>query len=391
MEQSENKTSGKKLPSQVKLLGAVSLFTDIASEMLYPITPIFLTAVIGSSMAVVGLMEGLAEITAGFLKGYFGFLSDKIKKRSLFVTLGYSVSALSKPLPGLFPALGVVLGSRITDRIGKGIRTAPRDALLGSYSDNNSGAIFGFHRGMDTLGAAIGPLISLLLLELYHENYRLIFILAFIPSLVAVGFTLFVKDKKIHKTPGPKLNLREFWSGAPRKYKMLLTLLTLFSLVNSSDVFLILRSVNEAGSPVTGIAAYIFYNIVYAAFSFPAGKLADRFGKHRIMGTGLLIFSFAYAGFALASGIIIIFLLFGIYGIYAAGTEGISKAWISDIVPDEKRGSAIGLLTMLVSFAAFAGSLMTGLLWDLAGPSLPFFISSFTALIIGAVLLFMKE
>lgn len=384
--------SDKKIPLQVKILGAVSLFTDIASEMLYPVTPIFLTAVMGSSMAVVGLMEGLAEITAGFLKGYFGFLSDKLKKRSVFVTLGYSISAISKPLPGIFPNIGVVLGSRISDRVGKGIRTAPRDALLGSYSKNNSGAIFGFHRGMDTLGAALGPLISLLLLQLYNENYRLIFILAFIPSVIAVAFTFLVRDREIDKPSALKrIKIREFWSGAPEKYKMLLILFTVFSLANSSDVFLILKSVGAAKSSIIGIAAYIFYNIVYAFFSFPAGKLSDRIGKKKIMSAGLLIFSAVYAGFALASGITAIFLLFGIYGIYAAFTEGISKAWISDLIPDEQRGSAIGLFTMLVSFASLSGSLLTGVLWDMWGSAVPFAISSFTALIIAVIFIFMKE
>ena len=169
-----------KIPKQVLILGLVSLFTDIASEMLYPVTPIFLTAVLGSSMAVVGLIEGIAEVTAGFLKGYFGIISDKLGKRSIFVVLGYGISALSKPLPGIFPAISTVIASRTTDRVGKGIRTAPRDALLGSYSKENSGAIFGFHRGMDTLGAAFGPLLALLILYFSPDDYKLVFLIAFI-------------------------------------------------------------------------------------------------------------------------------------------------------------------------------------------------------------------
>jgi len=158
----------KNIPRQVVILGFVSLFTDMASEMLYPITPIFLTAVLGSSMAVVGIIEGIAEVTAALLKGYFGNLSDKVGRRSIFIVLGYGLSALAKPLPGIFPSISAVVVSRTADRTGKGIRTAPRDALLGSYSDNNnSGGIFGFHRGMDTLGAVIGPLAAILLLYLF--------------------------------------------------------------------------------------------------------------------------------------------------------------------------------------------------------------------------------
>jgi len=385
------KLSGKRIPGQVKILGYVSLFTDIASEMLYPVTPIFLTAVLGSSMAVVGLMAGLAEVTAGFLKGYFGFLSDKLKKRSIFVTTGYALSAVSKPLPGLLPQIGIVLGSRITDRIGKGIRTAPRDALLGSYSENNSGAIFGFHRGMDTLGAALGPLISILLLQAYNNNYRLIFLIAFIPSVFAVGFTFLVKDKAIVKPAKEKLKVKEFWRDAPKRYKSVLILLVLFAFVNSSDVFLILRSVNVAGSAAAGIAAYILYNIVYAASSYPAGRLSDKYGKKNILAAGLFVFSIVYAGFAFASGTILLFILFGTYGIYAAATEGISKAWISDLIPDHQRGSAIGLLTMLVSFASLTGSFITGLLWDYSGPWLPFLISSIVSLFIAVTFLLIRQ
>jgi Major Facilitator Superfamily len=232
----------KELPKLVILLSLVSLFTDMASEMLYPVTPIFLTAVLGSSMAVVGLIEGIAELTAGVLKGCAGNLSDKLKRRSIFVIIGYSISALSKPLPGIFSSIGVVAASRTTDRIGKGIRTAPRDALLASYSGKNTGAVFGFHRGMDTLGAAIGPMLALLFLNLYHENYQLIFLIAFIPSIIAVSFTLSVKDNVIVKEKKNSKNLLLFFKESSKTFKQIILLLTLFALVNSSDVFLILKS-----------------------------------------------------------------------------------------------------------------------------------------------------
>ena len=213
----------KSIPKQVVILGLVSLFTDIASEMLYPVTPIFLTAVLGSSMAVVGIIEGIAEITGGLLKGYAGNLSDKIGKRSIFVVIGYSLSALAKPLPGIFPNISNVVISRTTDRVGKGIRTAPRDALLGSYSEGNSGAIFGFHRGMDTLGAAIGPLAAILLLYLYPENFQLIFLAAFIPSIVAVTFTFLVKDRSLTRKNKSHLNYAKFWKSAPERAYCLLS------------------------------------------------------------------------------------------------------------------------------------------------------------------------
>ena len=376
----------KKIPRQVIILGLISLFTDIASEMLYPVTPIFLTAVLGSSMAVVGLIEGIAEVTAGFLKGYFGIISDRLGKRSIFVRLGYGISALSKPLPGIFPAISTVVVSRTTDRIGKGIRTAPRDALLGSHSKENSGAIFGFHRGMDTLGAALGPLFALLILYFSPDDYKLVFLIAFIPSIIAVAFTFLVKDQKTASKKSGRKNLKEFWQSAPKQYKSVLLLLTIFSLVNSSDVFLILKSNDISKSGTIAILCYVFYNLVYAGFSFPLGKLSDKFGKSKIYASGLIIFSAVYLGFALSSSLLIIWILFAFYGIYSASTEGISKAWISDFVSNEQKGTAIGLLAMLNSFAIMLGSLLTGILWDRFGSSVPFLISSIVSLVVALII-----
>ena len=375
----------KRIPRQVWVLGLVSLFTDIASEMLYPVTPVFLTSVLGASMAVVGIIEGVAEVTAGFLKGYFGALSDRVRKRSIFVTIGYSLSAIVKPLPGLFPGVGAVIGSRVLDRVGKGIRTAPRDALLAANSDGDSGAVFGFHRGMDTLGAALGPVIALIILYFYPENYTLVFLMAFVPSVPAVIATLYVKDKfieKNNKNPGNYLTLLK---SVPASYKKILLIVVLFSLINSSDVFLILKTDQAAGSGMIAIAGYIFYNLVYASASYPVGLLADKLGKRRIFAFGLLVFAVVYLGFAFTTDTIPLFGLFALYGIYASATEGVVKAWISEVVPDNLRGSAIGLLTMLQSFAVMAGSTLTGLLWDHYGATVPFIISGSVALVLAFV------
>ena len=372
-----------RIPRQVVFLGLISLFTDVASEMLYPVTPIFLASVLGASMASVGLIEGLAEVTAGFLKGYFGFLSDKLGKRSIFVVSGYSISALSKPLPGIFPQIFIVLISRVTDRIGKGIRTAPRDALLAGYSNsNNTGAIFGFHRGMDTLGAVLGPLAALLLLRIYNYDYNIIFIIAFIPSAIAVAFTFFVKDKKVEVERDKKLQYLSFWKQSPKVYKSLVILITIFSLVNSSDVFLILKSRNISGSDTTAILGYVFYNAIYAAVSYPVGLISDKIGKKKIYIIGLLIFSMVYFGFAASNSFFLTWILFALYGIYAASTEGILKAWVSDLVSYEKTASAVGLITMLSSIAMFIGSILTGALWDAFGSSVPFYLSSGVSLVI---------
>ena len=366
----------KHLHKQVILLSLVSLITDMASEMLYPITPIFLSSVLGASMAVVGMIEGLAEVTAGMLKGYFGFLSDKLGKRSIFVVFGYGLSAAAKPLPGILPNTLTVLFSRVTDRIGKGIRTAPRDALLANYADNNTGAVFGFHRAMDTVGAVAGPLLALLMLNFFKLNYQTIFVIAFVPSLIAVIFTFYVKDQKSVLISHTKTNLNDFWKSSPSQYKILFFLIILFSLVNSSDVFLILKSKNISGSDTMAIAGYIFYNIIYAATSYPIGKLSDKLGKKSVFVIGLLIFSVVYFGFASFNSYAFIWILFALYGIYASSTEGVLKAWISDIIPDQNRGTAIGLITMSSSIAMMIGSILAGFLWDEFGPQVPFYFSS---------------
>jgi MFS family permease len=375
-----------KLPKQVIILSLVSLFTDMASEMLYPITPIFLSSVLGASMAIVGLIEGLAEMTAGLLKGYFGVLSDKLGKRSIFVVLGYSLSAISKPFPGIIPSTLTVLFARVIDRIGKGVRTAPRDALLASYAENNTGAVFGFHRAMDTLGAVIGPLLALLMLNFLKFDYQTIFIIAFVPSLIAVTLTLYVKDKKAEMRYRPKTDILGFWKSSPMQYKILVYLMTIFSLVNSSDVFLILKSKNISSSDTLAIAGYIFYNIIYAVSSYPIGLLADKIGKKKVFIIGLLIFSVVYFGFAFLNSSALIWILFALYGIYASSTEGVLKAWVSDLVPDQNRGSAIGLITMSSSFAMMIGSIAAGFLWDKFGSQVPFYISSMVSLLVAGSL-----
>jgi len=381
----------KNIPRQVVILGLVSLFTDIASEMLYPVTPLFLTTVLGASMAVVGIIEGIAEFTAGFLKGYFGRLSDKLGKRSIFITIGYCLSAIAKPMPGLFPFIPTVLFSRVSDRVGKGVRTAPRDALLASYADGNTGAIFGFHRGMDTLGAALGPVAALVLLHFYPNDYILIFLVAFLPSVVAVGFTTLVKDKVAVVTQKKREQFSAVWRSSPPQYKTVIYLITLFSLVNSSDVFLILKSQNITHSSTEAILGYIFYNLIYAGASYPMGRLSDKFSKRKIYILGLIVFSAVYLGFAVAPSLGYLWGLFILYGIYAASTEGVAKAWVSDLIPDHNRATAIGLLTMLSSLAMMLGSLFTGILWDKFGSSIPFIITSIVSLIVAFILLFVKD
>jgi MFS family permease len=381
----------KSIPRQVIILGIISFFTDFASEMLYPIVPIFLTVALGASMATVGVIEGIAEVTAGLLKGYFGALSDKSGKRSIFVVIGYSLSALFKPLPGLLPYISTVLISRTSDRIGKGIRTAPRDALLASYANGNTGAIFGFHRSLDTFGAVVGPLVALLLLLILPGDYKIIFLAAIIPSVFAIYFTFKVKDPPKSNSKTNLYSYKIFWQNASKEYKVILLLLTIFSLVNSSDVFLILKSRDIAQSDTIAILGYVFYNFVYALLSYPLGIIADRFSKRTVIVFGLFIFSIVYAGFAMIESFLVIWILFALYGTYSAATEGVVKAWVSDIIHDDHRATAIGLLTSLMGLSVMAGSIIAGFLWDQFGSTVPFLVSSILSFIIALIFVIQKK
>jgi MFS family permease len=374
-----------RLPRAVILLGAVSLLMDMASEMLYPIGPIYLTTVIGASIAWVGVIEGVAEAIAGLSKGYFGALSDSRGVRRPFVTFGYALSALSKPLPALFPSIGGVLGSRMADRIGKGIRTAPRDALLAGYvGPEQRGAAFGLHRAMDTLGAAIGPCIALLYLWLRPGDYQTLFLLAFVPSMLAAGTTLLVRESSFVPS-ATRPSLRDsfrFWKEAPQGYRSVVILLGVFALGNSSDIFLILRAREIGFSDTETIGGYILYNLVFAAAAWPAGRASDRLGRPKVIALGLLLFAVVYLIFAIAPSRELIWGAFALYGIYAALTEGVAKAWIGDLVPNERRGVAIGLQTALASLAAMVASTWTGALWSSAGAPVPLMAAALIAVVV---------
>ncbi len=342
-------------------------------------------------MSIIGLIEGAAEITAGILKGYFGALSDRLGKRSIFVMLGYGLSAIVKPMPGFLPNLSAVVISRISDRVGKGIRTAPRDALLASEAKQNTGAVFGFHRSMDTFGAVAGPLVAILILYLFPGKYTWVFVAAALPSLLAIIFTFTIKDPPKTEKVSKEKHYKEFWKAAPKDYKLFLLLIILFSLANSSDVFLILKSMDISKSDTTAILGYVFYNFIYAMFSYPIGLAADKVGKKNIFIIGLLVYSLVYFGFAFIEDLGFIWILFALYGIYSASTEGVAKAWVSDLIPDKFRGSAIGLLTMLTSLSIMSGSILAGVLWDYYGSTIPFLISAIVSLIVASALYFYKR
>lgn len=348
------------------IISLVSLFTDMASEMLYPVMPVYLKS-IGYSVVIIGLLEGFAEAVAGLGKSYFGRLSDASGKRLPFVRLGYGLSALAKPMLAMSTQIWWIFAARFTDRAGKGLRTAPRDALLSAETTtDNKGTVFGFHRMMDTTGAVLGPAIALLYLWFYPGAYKTLFLLAFIPGIAAVICTWLVQEKTTivtNKKTVPFHATFSYWKEANINYKRLIIGLLIFALFNSSDVFLLLK-MKEAGlSDLSVIAVYIFYNLIFAVFALPFGKLADRKGMSFVFFMGLFFFIITYIGFALTNNLTLFLALFFCYGLYAAATDGISKAWISNLVASKETASAIGLYTGLQSFAALIASALAGLLW----------------------------
>lgn len=368
----------------------------MASEMLYPVMPLFLKH-IGYTAVFIGVLEGIAEAVAGLSKSYFGKLSDSVGKRFPFVQLGYSLSAISKPMLAFFVYPWWIFSSRTIDRLGKGIRTGARDAMLSDESTNETkGRVFGFHRSMDTLGAVFGPAIALVYLYFYPDNYKTLFLIAFLPGLLAIIATLFIKEKKkqLHSnTPRPKVNVFAFvgyWKNSPARYKKLVTGLLLFALFNSSDVFLLLKMKESGLNDTAVIGVYIFYNLVFALLAYPIGIIADRIGLKSIFIAGLFVFSMVYVGFAFNNNIYIFMLLFLLYGIYAAATEGISKAWISNIVDNNETATAIGTYSGFQSICAFIASSLCGLLWFNFGAKTTFLITAAITLLVIVYLSFNK-
>lgn len=382
----------KYLTRIVWILSLVSMFTDTASEMLYPVMPVYLKS-IGFSIVLIGILEGIAEATAGLSKGYFGKLSDVTGKRVPFVQFGYTLSAVSKPLMAVFSYPIWIFFSRTIDRLGKGIRTAARDAILSDEATpKTKGRVFGFHRSMDTLGAVMGPALALLYLYFYPEDYKTLFLIAFIPGCLAVLSSLLLKEKNTFTEKKPTeisfFSFLNYWKESPSDYRKLVAGLLAFTLFNSSDVFLLLQAKQAGLSDLEVISIYIFYNLVYALFSFPVGILADHLGLKKIFLWGLALFAGVYYGMAIYSGLYTFFLLFFIYGIYASATEGVSKAWISNIVTKKDTATAIGTYTGLQSIFSMLASSITGLLWFKFGAEVAFIVTA-TATILVIVYLYM--
>jgi MFS family permease len=385
----------KTLTKTIWILSLVSLFTDMASELLYPIMPMYLQS-IGFSVMLIGVLEGIAEATAGLSKGYFGKLSDSIGKRLPFVQIGYGLSAISKPMMAIFVTPLWIFFARALDRLGKGIRTGARDALLSDETTpENKGKVFGFHRSMDTTGAVLGPALALVYLYFYPENYKTLFLIAFLPGLLAILCTFLIKEKKIASSQSAKVfsifAFLNYWQRSPKKYRQVVSGFLIFALANSSDAFLLLK-IKETGLDDTWvIGIYIFYNFAYALLAYPVGIWADKVGLRTSFVVGMFLFALVYIFIPFVTNFWLFLLLFWIYGMYAAFTEGITKAWISNISDKKDTATAIGTYSAFQSICIMLSSAFAGMVWANFGATTSFIISGIVALGVGCYFWFKKE
>lgn len=356
------------------ILGMVSLFTDLSSQMIYPLIPEFLIS-LGANISIIGIIEGIAESTASIFRTVFGRLSDKFKKRKLFIFIGYGLSAISKPFLYFANLWITVLAVKFSDRVGKAIRTPARDALIStSVEDSEKGKAFGFHRAMDRIGAIGGPLLAMLVLYFFNNNIRLVFLLSVIPGVLALFFIIFAKeisvDIKTSLTTSDKSSLKD------TAFILFLISNIVFTLGNSSNVFLILKA-REAGLRVVMIPViWIVYNIFCALSSPVFGSLSDRIGRKPIIISSFIYYSIVYFLFGISNSLWIIWALFGAYGIYYGLSDGIFRAYIADLVTPQQRATAYGLFNTGIGIALFPASLIMGTIWDNFGSKWAFFASA---------------
>ena len=355
-----------RVPRNVRVLSAVSFFQDAASELVYPVLPIFLTTTLGAPASVVGLIEGIAEGTASAMKAVSGRLADMRRRRPL-IALGYGISSLAKPLVGLAGGWGVVLVARFADRVGKGVRTSPRDALIVADTPPAiRGRAFGLHRAADTAGAVVGPLLGLALYEALDHRLRPLFFVAFVPAAISVGLIAFVRE---HEGPGLDSSPGAAAEGGPlpRRYWRVVGFLAVFGLANFSDAFIILRAKELGLGFAAIILAYALYNASYAALSYPAGRVSDRVPRRLVFAGGLGAFAVAYLGLGAASSGGWVWVLLPIYGAYTALTDGVGKAWVADLLPDRRMGTGLGYYQGIAGAAALLAGIWAGLAWGGTG------------------------
>lgn len=383
--------NGKKkrlgLSPNVIFIGFISLLTDVSSELIFTLMPLFLANVLGTATIVIGLIEGVAESTASLLKLLSGWLSDKLGNRKYLSFIGYTISTLSKPFMLIANAWGPIMAIRFADRVGKGIRAAPRDALVGdSVDEDNRGKAYGFHKAMDTSGAALGLLLAAVIVFLLQrdvvnlqlDTYRWMIIIGIVPAFIALFFFIFIKEtpkKHVAACDAPAtLSAKE--NVIDKRFKIFMVIMFLFTLGNSSDAFIVLRAQSLGNSVLLISIMLIMFNIVYALFSMPAGILSDRLGRRKVIIAGWIIYALVYLGLATANQGWIIWVLYAFYGLYYGLTQGVYRALVCDLVPEERRGTAFGMYNGIVGITLLPASLIAGWLWQSISPAAPFYFGA---------------
>ena len=390
----------KKLHPNIWIVTATSFLTDISSEMIVYLIPLFLANVLGVGTAIIGLIDGVAETTASLLKIYSGALSDKIGNRKWLAVLGYGISTIAKPFLYFANSWGWVMSVRFADRAGKGIRTAPRDALVAASADENTrGFAFGLHRAGDTAGAFLGIGIAALIvwltqqgsLEITRAAFQTAVLVSVIPAVLAV-IVLALGAREVGATAARSEKKRMSLKDVDSRFKMFLFIVVLFTLGNSSDSFIILRAQERGLNVLQTLFMLMSFTAIYTILSGPLGALSDKIGRRKLIIGGWLAYGLVYLGFALANEGWQIWMMFALYGIYYAATEGVAKAFVADLVPDAQRGTAYGLFNAAIGITALPASLLAGLLWQGAGnwtgfgPSAPFFFGAALALLASVLL-----
>lgn len=369
--------------------GLTSFLTDTSVKMVYSVMPMFLIS-LGASKTSLSLIEGIAESTAALVKTLSGFWSDKIGKNKPFMLIGYGISALIIPLYSFVVSPVQVLYLRFIERFGKGIRTAPRDSLIaGSVTNGETGRGFGLQKAMDNSGAIAGPLAAFLLLMFFPDNYRLIFLLAGIPGILSIFVIAFgIKEaKKSKESLFKKFHFKDF----PKKYYIFLAIIFIFTLGNSTDALLMVKA-NEVGVKVAFIPlVYLVTSVVSVSLAIPIGALSDRIGKERILIVGFLIYAIVYFGFGVTNSVVTIVAMFALYGLYSAATDGIQKAFVSDIIDANKQGTGLGIYNALLGITLLPASLIAGLLYDKVNSHIPFYFGAVTAMISAVLMLFFTK